>query len=193
MGAAALGGLGFLWFTTSLDAITGPFSVLRCLSGFSLGMVLVSLQPRLSRQSPRYLSLMQVAAAAAALAAIAWHVDIVAVVAFAALVAVTAPDVGGLAGFLRSAPLHRLGQISFSLYLAHWPVLDAYLELANGTDRRLGMTLLGDWLVMTVAVLAISLMAAELSYRLWETPTRTWLTARLFGARPAPSVTLAPS
>jgi peptidoglycan/LPS O-acetylase OafA/YrhL len=146
-------------------------------------MVLVTLQPRVRRQSPRTLSLMQLAAAVVAVAAIAWHADLVAVMGFAALVAVTAPDAGVVAAGLRSAPLHRLGQISFSLYLAHWPVLEAYLELAGGVDRRLGMTLLGDWLVMTMVVLVASVVAAELSYRLWETPTRMWLTARLARSR----------
>jgi peptidoglycan/LPS O-acetylase OafA/YrhL len=102
---------------------------------------------------------------------------------------VTAPASCFPPSSLLPPPLHRLGQISFSLYLAHWPVLDAYLEFAGGADRRLGMTVFGDWLVMTVVVLFVSLLAAELSYRLWETPTRSWLTARIPGpGRPASQV-----
>ncbi|QES38715.1 acyltransferase [Streptomyces venezuelae] len=72
-----------------------------------------------------------------------------------------APDgpVGRVAG---SAPLRRLGTVSYSLYLWHWPV---YVLLS---EERLGRT---GW-DRTALIVAVSVAAAALSKYLVEDPVR---------------------
>ncbi len=70
-------------------------------------------------------------------------------------------------------PVVFVGQISYSLYLWHWPVI-VFAEYA--TDRRLT----GGW---TVAAIAVSFVLAALSWRTVERPFRNsqWVPqARLF-------------
>ena len=63
---------------------------------------------------------------------------------------------------LSLAPIVFIGRISYSLYLWHWPVIAATKYLSMGQLS----------FVKTVAALAISLVAAVLSYRYVETPLR---------------------
>ncbi|RVW09055.1 acyltransferase [Prescottella agglutinans] len=64
---------------------------------------------------------------------------------------------------LASRPLLRLGTIAYALYLWHWPILIAYLVLSERTDAGLTGGLV---------VIALSLVLAELTTRLIETPIR---------------------
>lgn len=66
-------------------------------------------------------------------------------------------------------PVRRIGAISYSLYLWHWPII-AFWRLE--TDRELTLT-------DTAIVVAASWVAAELSYRLVEQPAmRRWRSGR---------------
>ncbi|MFC4602098.1 acyltransferase family protein [Rhodococcus kronopolitis] len=64
---------------------------------------------------------------------------------------------------LTSTPLLRLGTVAYSLYLWHWPLLIGYLVIRHRTTPGL----LGG-----AAVIAASLVLAELTTRLVETPIR---------------------
>ncbi|WP_019558161.1 acyltransferase family protein [Thioalkalivibrio sp. ALE12] len=68
-------------------------------------------------------------------------------------------------GWATPAPVQWLGQVSYSLYLWHWPVFVALVFL--------------DWRGLPWAValgMGVSLVLAAMSYRLVEQPSRRWLT-----------------
>ena len=67
---------------------------------------------------------------------------------------------GGTHRFLASKPMVALGLVSYSFYLWHWPLLAFYR--ANG----------GDALGMRLALCAVALVLASLSYRYIEQPFR---------------------
>ena len=71
----------------------------------------------------------------------------------------------GVDRFLSSGPLVRLGDISYALYLWHWPVLVISLA-ATGKDRAGPIT--GS------VIVAVSLVLAYLTTRFIEKPWREW-------------------
>lgn len=112
------------------------------------------------------------------------------VTAAAALIA--AGDAPATARLWRLWPLQRLGDLSYSLYLWHWPVLVFARQYVQSPSGELPAGML--W-----AMAAMSLVLAGLSWRFVEQPTRarsgwwtvrrlwlgvtgTWLLVLLFGA-----------
>jgi peptidoglycan/LPS O-acetylase OafA/YrhL len=93
----------------------------------------------------------------------------------AALVAAAVHEVGPVGRLGSVGPLRRLGVISYAVYLFHWPVL---WVLGRQTD----------WPPLTrfVVALAVSVLLAEISYRLLEAPIRH--TGRVRGAPALPIV-----
>lgn len=89
------------------------------------------------------------------------------------------PAKRNVAWLLGRRPLTRLGDISYGMYLWHWPILVFYLHFSHRTEVDL----------LTGAILiAVSIAVAWLSTRWIERPLRTW-TPRLPGlptAIPAP-------
>ena len=83
---------------------------------------------------------------------------------------------GGTAALLSLPPLRFVGDISYSLYLWHWPVM-AFWRLERGLTLDPGEM---------VATIAISFLLAILSYRLVERPVlnggKTWATPSLLWA-----------
>ena len=71
----------------------------------------------------------------------------------------------GVHRFLASKPLRKLGDISYGLYLWHWPVLVIALTWRN-KDRA-------GWLLGTAAIL-VSLALAWATIRLVDRPWRAW-------------------
>ncbi len=63
---------------------------------------------------------------------------------------------------LQSRPLVKVGLVSYSLYLWHWPLI-AFARYRNGLEP------LGEWRWL---ILAVALVAAALSYRFVEQPFR---------------------
>lgn len=78
----------------------------------------------------------------------------------------------GVARLLGSRPFTWLGDRSYGLYLWHWPILLAYLTL---TERQVATPLAG------LGILVVALVAADLTLRFIEGPTR-----RLNDAKPWP-------
>lgn len=74
-------------------------------------------------------------------------------------------SVAGVDRFLSSKPLVKLGEMSYALYLWHWPVL--VIALAWSGKEHAG------WLSGTVIIL-VSLILAHFTTRFIETPWREW-------------------
>ncbi len=88
-------------------------------------------------------------------------------------VLVSMPD-AGIARVLRTPALVAIGVRSYSLYLWHWPVR-VFIGPSSGLHGA----------ALFAARLAISIVLAEISYRLIEQPFRIGIVARRAGSRPA--------
>lgn len=90
-------------------------------------------------------------------------------VAAALLLAALVHPASRLAGGFRVPALRWLGTRSYSIYLWHWPIFEM---------TRPGIDVQGDAVVLGVLRVAATLLAAEATYRLVETPFRRGLWGR---------------
>lgn len=104
---------------------------------------------------------------------------------FALIVLALSYNNGRIAASLGIKPLFWLGNISFSLYLLHYPVILATDKLFQVETTPIFATALRP-----AFILAVSLVLSDLSYRLIETPGRR-IPRLLWGDRRAPSRPLA--
>ena len=91
--------------------------------------------------------------------------------AAAVIVAATSGSRVGVDRFLSTKPLEYLGNLSYALYLWHWPVLVLYLVARD----RVEVGLVGG-----AGIIALSLVLAALTYHFVEEPARrsTWVNVR---------------
>jgi len=189
-GIALLTYFGLAAHLGTLDATFGGVGLLRCLAGFSLGVV-VFLYAGGEKIAPL------VVAFAAALALFVMASTSGAAVAavipvFVLLVAGLRHDRGGVARLLASAPTQFLGRHSYSIYLTHMPILTlvtilakrlAHLQTEAGPHGAMLVVspFAGDLLFTAVICIVIALSCV--TFRLVEEPGRK-LGARLSsGAR----------
>ena len=99
---------------------------------------------------------------------------------FALLLLTAVANQGGLGPLLNAAPFLWLGNVSYSLYLIHWLVLFITTEAMRGRPgidfAKLPVSLS---LTLIIAMLAVSLVLATVSYRFVEVAGRRWLRERL--------------
>lgn len=159
----------------TINAIGGAGPLMRVTAGFLIGSGLFLL---LDRRKWRIdwaavliwtgLALVPFFAALLLLQAQGLRVDILLVGYVVIVITATYSAGGRVAQFLSSAPLFWLGEISFSLYLCHMPVLRAmsYVGSTLGIER-------GFW--FGVAQVAVSIITAHLLFCLVEIPARSAL------------------
>ena len=164
--------------TGSLDVVFGT-APLRCVAGFLLGMLAYQYRWRAAALPLLAVSLGQFLALAAILLFLVMRVnDIVIIPPFLALVMLTWTDTGWLARFLARSPFQFLGEISYSVYLTHVPLLLLLYPLTLAVGNKLGvdpMALRAFWILFaTTAVIVFSFG----TYRWVEKPARKWLTRK---------------
>jgi peptidoglycan/LPS O-acetylase OafA/YrhL len=190
-----LAAYGVLASVTPRLYVMHDWGFVRNVLGFALGVIAYGVFRRMPSPSTRLLTWMQAGAVIGLLLVLAIparhapYGDFVAPVLFAVLIVGCAYDRGGLCPLLTAAPLQWLGRISYSLYLTHYMLVLVAAALfkiltANGTISGAAWQ---AWALIPV-VLAISLALAQLTYQLWELPTRAYLRGLWWGrARPAVS------
>lgn len=157
------------------ELVWGWPAIQRGLAGFALGMVLQQASVLLPRPSGRGADLLGILACAGLVLALAMHAPQDVPLWAALLIGALAAERGRLASALGCAPLFRLGQISFSIYLLH-PTI-ASLAFVFLPPASLHLNPLATSLVWSAVILAIILALATLTWRLVEEP------ARRFGGR----------
>lgn len=186
--ALLLGAIAFYaWIARtggSLDIVMG-LAPLRCLAGFSLGMLVFYGREPLGRLAALPLAFLQLGAAAVVLAGLALPLpDVALIPAFVLIVATTWRDKGPLAPLLMLRPVRFLGEISYSIYMNHaclisilavfWSRIAHHIDAPDALLRLVWITL----------VLATTLIFSTLTYRYVEQPARSWLSKRLVGRAP---------
>lgn len=152
--------------------------------GFTLGVLLYRLRDRLAVPARRWAPFACTAALALAFAGPAWLVhnpgealawDLVwMLVALPAVVAVGAGQEG--AGWLS----RFLGELSYPVYVLHWPCLVVLTGLRQKLFPSLG------WPVFALTAMALVSVLGWLTLKLYDEPVRRWLSGRLAQrARPA--------
>jgi peptidoglycan/LPS O-acetylase OafA/YrhL len=162
----------------------GADNLCRCVYGFFLGAMLPMLRAKMN-PSARELVLLQALGAVATVlafyAADRWaQVKFAAPVGFALLVLSVSFGRGPLDAFLRLRPLQRLGLLSYSVYMVHYPLL----VLVN----PVGMALPDPYSsLLRVGYVALLLVLSEFTYRWIEDPWRHRFQgyAQRLGAHPA--------
>jgi len=165
-----------------LGAFFGFDAVLRCGSEFLLGATAGTLALRMPRLPPGAAGLLEAAALGALAigatgglgaewcAALGSRRMATVPLAAAALIYALASDSGPVARVLRAWPLFWLGQVSFSLYMIHWPLMTRTAVLAwLWSGGPPGLKVIGVW---GGGVLAAGLALSAVTYRFVEVPGR---------------------
>ncbi len=172
LAAILLGLLSYLMLLTNdyFNQWDGPTTLLRCMPEFILGMLMYSLF-----RSGRLRHWMTTDAAAIGLFAALLILlqtgtsDFLAVFLFALLILAAVGNDGYTTGVLNAAPLLWLGELSYSLYLAHGLVQFAATQLlsAQGFDNRgtishlASLSLIGAMLLAAFGIAALTYFTVE--------------------------------
>jgi peptidoglycan/LPS O-acetylase OafA/YrhL len=174
-------------FFNNLD-ITSVWAPIRCLAGFGLGIIIYYHRDWVSKI--KHLSAWQ-------LICVAWAVivmsiplsDSLVIPAFVGIVLLTWSDEGIVSRFLSGPTLHRLGELSYSVYLMHflagaivwfgWVRLDNHVDLPDAISRS----------AYLIAVYVLVIFFSVLTYTYIEKPSqnllRRWRYARSAVSAPA--------
>lgn len=189
----ALGALLFyLWVasTTGILDIVSRTALLRCLSGFGLGMILYAVRERTAAQDNRTLGAVQAVGATIALGTmIGGFNDVFAVAGFFLVVAATWPDRAWLATLLKLKPLPWLGDISYSIYLNHFWVLAGWHFVIPRLLKVLGADPAVTRAIVIAGGIAAILVISHFTFQLIEKPARKALLSAYAArqARPLPT------
>lgn len=160
----------------SLNAISNGGPLIRVTGGFLVGAGLYGLAGKMAR-SNRWDRV--ILASVAGLPVALWVAnDLGVLTVLAALTTGAYMASGRVARLLSAKPLYLLGEWSFSLYLAHVPILIATQALAVRFDIYQGV-------LFCLGSLALSILAAALLYYFLEMPARKALRYRVEHGRPS--------
>lgn len=182
---AAIAFYGWIALTSGVLDIVKGFAILRCLAGFSLGIVLFLLRDRFARMPDGSLGLMQFVGLMLAIATMLFGFnDVLAVPGFVLLVGSTWTDRGWLTRALSLRPLLWLGELSYSVYLVHVVLLGPWASLSPGLFLKLDLSQEVVRALVIVGAITIVLIVSMITYRFVELPARKTI-SRWFEARGA--------
>ncbi len=153
------------------DGIPERLVILRILAGFPLGMALAARSDLFDDVPEAGLSLLQIASLVVVIVVVGlkWP-DVLVIPAFAALMLATTADRGVIGRLARGAALHRAGEISYGIYMIHWPVIMCLFPLRYWLTGDSSSTALE--VIYLVAMLVIVWGLSVLSYTRFEMPLR---------------------
>ena len=91
------------------------------------------------------------------------------------VVLVNAPRAKSAIALLHAAPLRYLGQISYGIYLLHYPALRLVEKLMGAVE----ISPTTHWIVLGVAGLGLSIALASVSFHAFERPVLRWARRRV--------------
>lgn len=181
LACASATGLAAIYFTHgTLDIIEGTVAVWRGVFGFVIGMFTATQTAVVTRTSTRTLSIVQTTALVAVIFFVTMSLSLAAVASFVVLVVFTAENRGVAAQVGRWRASNYLGVVSYSLYLAHAPIITLYLATMGFAQDRTGLPFISSFSLGSVCVVALSIVAAIASHRAIDAATR-WFERRKLG------------
>lgn len=179
-----VGVASFIRYYGTLDVLDGFGSLVRCLLGFFLGALASLSTSRLPSAVARWskgLSFMLFFMMVTAFMTGYIFEGYVCALAMVLMSSVPAPD--GPCWTQGLLPM-MLGRVSFSLYLAHVPVLSVMVYIAAKLEKVTGMPWFSSYTLFSLQVVLASLLAALLSWRWIEVGLTARLGAFLLSRRP---------
>ncbi|WP_020605216.1 acyltransferase family protein [Spirosoma spitsbergense] len=175
-----------------IDEVVFPDSLLRCLAGFVLGMVLHDAYQ--FRWGARVLGQGVVFVVLMLGLLVAWHLnipDLWTVWAFPGLILSAVYNTGQLANLLQTRQFQRLGDLSYSIYMTHVPVMFTFLAVDELSKPQMEFPALPapvvyglEGPVTCLVYVLIVLLVSALTYRFVEVPARNYLNAGLKRRQP---------
>jgi peptidoglycan/LPS O-acetylase OafA/YrhL len=169
----------------TIDVITGPFAFLRCICGFLFGMLVYEGYQK--AWGKKWLGSSLMFCGIWFLLLSVWHFDVgidsFSVTAFGLIILSASYNNGKVREVFNHKSFQFLGDISYSLYLVHMPLLFLYITVRKifiPNDPK-QLMLLGynfppaqAWIGFTVFLIA-TLIVASLTYRFIEKPARVYI------------------
>lgn len=168
----------------TIDIITGGLSVLRGAASFSIGMILALHFSRPIAVSNLGLSALQISACLIILLCVQQGTEVGAVLAFYFLVYVGQFNRGVLYRIARLRIFHRIGELSYSVYLSHAIMLELVILVWYKLDTILHSGPIIGFVAVSCGTVVVSVMVAEASYRYVELPGQNLLKPRPLSRRP---------
>lgn len=156
-----------------LDLFFAPFTLIRCLAGFTLGQLVWRVHHDPFTVSIASRTSVQVIVAGLALVALSQQgSDFIDYLLIVLLILCLSTDRGVLSGFFGLPPLHFLGEISFAVYLIHYRAFGVW----NMADRMLsGLSLPVRNLAATAITALVVIGVSWLLHVAVERPCRQWM------------------
>lgn len=183
-------GAFYAWvgFTSGDLNIVIGLAIVRCLAGFSLGMIICRERDRIDRLPDATLGIAQAFGLAIALGVPLLGLnDVLAIPGFVLLIAATWPDRGWLARPLAWTPLRWLGEVSYSIYLVHVVLLPSWCVIMGAILAKLGIGPAPARAVVMIGGVTMVLIVATFTWRYVEGPARKvisrWYDRRRAGPR----------
>jgi peptidoglycan/LPS O-acetylase OafA/YrhL len=171
-----------LGFEKPLHAVTGAGAMTRMVGSFVAGCFLYAIY-RSGAWSGVAWPMLALLALAGILAAAFLDAPLVTIPFLTLLVIALAYERGVVAGVLSSRPLMFMGDISYGLYLSHWPVWDAFVRY-QGKGARLSPDSIWTGVAEIGLLVTVMLLVAVAVHHAIEIPGRRWF-RNLAGRRPS--------
>lgn len=158
-----------------LDIVSGKFAIIRCLSDYALGLVsfLIYVKAK-SLLSKNKLEIALISSLALALLLLSFRgYDVIIVACFATLIPLLAASQGIIYRFMSLSPMVYLGEISYSIYLIHYPLCRKLSFIPAWIQSK---TVLFD---INHVVLILTIIFSVLTYHFIEIPCRNFIRGQL--------------
>jgi peptidoglycan/LPS O-acetylase OafA/YrhL len=177
-------------------ATTWRMGFLRCLFGFSLGVLVWLAHRKWPQRGSTAVEMAVIALAIVHVSLIeSGYLTFLAPPVFAILVFVFANEGGALSTALKARPLRFLGLLSYAIYMLHELALARYFEVLGAIEKWLGIPMSNGQHIdsgpirtelLTLGALAFTVFLAWFAWRFVEMPMREWSRRKLAGDQPKP-------
>ena len=158
------------------ETVVGAGAAMRGLSGFALGMLLYRFFGAATQKSALFSNVAEAVSLCLITAAFATRSPVLFPFAAALLIVALSWGKGLLSSVLSAPALHRIGEISFSIYLLHVPVMIATRSLFKAVAAHAGWTVNDPryGYLSGLALVCIIILLSEFTFRFVEEPGRSF-------------------
>lgn len=151
-----------------MDVVTGPLAILRCFCGYLLGMSgFIILRDYKDKITPAGVEITLILACIISLIALNIKgMDLITILGFSLIIPALSLSNGLIAKALSAKPIVYLGEISYSIYLIHYPLCRKLAFIPAWVHKKTGL------LDINIIALIMTICLSMLTYRFVEVPCR---------------------